>query len=186
MNGFYWYTSIGVVFVIIYWLSQFHLISLFLFQNLNQISVIFHFSFLSMFIFRVIPNSKISKYLKFVFIFFLILLVYFVINDIIALNIISHVVANSGLFIFCILYYYQLFRNIPTMNLLEEPSFWIICGIFFGMSINIPISAFGEYLFDNLPRKIYMSIALIGIFSYGIMHLFFIKAFLCIVHPQKQ
>jgi hypothetical protein len=114
------------------------------------------------------------------------MLIFFIVTDIFSNNIISSVVAHSGLLIFCFYYYYQLFKNIPTINLLKEPSFWIISGICFGMSAHIPFSTFGYYLYHNLSRQIYLSLAIIGVLSYGIMHLFFIKGFLCIIRKQSR
>ena len=187
MRGFYWYPAIALAMAILHIIEKyFHLTHKELYRITNLISLLFHFIFLTSFIFRFYSTKKEKGYFKVLFWLFIMILIIFIIIDIIYHSVIAFGIANTGLFIFCIYYYYQLFRNPPTLNLLREPSFWIITGILFGMSTTIPIFFMGGYLYHNLPRSIFYSIATIAPFGYGIMHLFFIKAFLCSVRPHRK
>ena len=187
MKGFYWYTILNICISVLRSLERYlHLIPQELFRIIILLSLFFHFAFLSLFIFQFYSIKKEKNYFKILFWFFIVALIIFIITDIVYRYVISFGIANTGLFIFCIYYYYQLFRKPPILNLLKEPSFWIITGILFGMSTTIPIFLMGGYLYHNLPRNIFYSIATIAPFGYGIMHLFFIKAFLCSVHPHRK
>lgn len=117
---------------------------------------------------------------------FLGLISYFLIaSDLTKKNTFIFGVTNFGLIIFCIVYYHQLFNNLPTLNLLLEPSFWIITGVFFCMSIQIPVLLTIDYLrYKILINNYYLLHSLIS-FCYTIMHLFFIKAYLCATRQQK-
>ena len=187
MNGFYWYPAVAVIIGVLHLLQRYYtLIPKELYRITNLISLLIHFTFLSLFILQFISLKFFRKYYKLIFFLFLISLIVFIINDIINHSFISFAIANSGLLIFCIYYYEQLFRDSPTLNLLKEPSFWIITGIFFGMSTTIPIFFLAGYLYKNLPNNIFYSIATIAPFGYGMMHLFFIKAFLCKVQIHRE
>ena len=187
MKGFYWYTTVALLMALLHLSERYlHLIPHDVFRITNLISLLFHFSFLSLFILQFLSARKERFYFKFIFTLFIITLLFFIILDIIHHYVISFATANTGLLIFCIFYYNQLFRLPPTLNLLKEPSFWIITGVFFGMSSTIPVSFMGGYLYHNLPKNIYFSITTIVPFGYGMMHLFFIKAFLCPVQICKE
>ncbi|MEP7166059.1 MAG: hypothetical protein ABI741_15255 [Ferruginibacter sp.] len=187
MKGFYWYSTIALVVAI----------PLFLTDNffrpyrgysriLNNLSLIFHYSFLSIFIIRVIVKKHNIKYLSFLFVFFLLLLIFVLVNNNLTKQLnLAFSVSNLGLTFFCIIYYYQLFNNIPTLDLRKEPSFWIITGIFFCMSAHIPITAMGDLLNHKIPLAVYSTLRTILTFCYVVMHLFFIKAYLCAIHPRK-
>ena len=187
IKGFYWYTIVTINIALVHISEKyFNLIPKDFFRILNLVSLIYHYTFLSLFISQFLILKKQRKYFKVLFIIFIIMLIAFIFTDIINHSVISFAIANLGLIMFCIFYYNQLFKNIPILNLLKEPSFWIITGIFFGMSITIPISLMGGYLYHNLSKNIYYSIATIMPFGYGMMHLFFIKAFLCSVQIHKE
>ena len=186
MRGFYWYPIIANLMLFIHILEKdLNLIPKEFFRDLNLVSLLFHFTFLCLFIFKVIPKSNDIKYLKLVFFIFFPLITFFIVTDIIHDEVLAFAVTNFGLIILCISYYYQLFKTTPSLNLLKDPSFWIITGILFGMSTTIPVSIIGGYLFHNIPRDIFLSVAVIMPLGYGIMHLFFLKAILCSIRRQK-
>lgn len=185
MKGFYWYPTMGILIGVVWILSNVNLISLDVFKNVNLISLIFHFSFLSLFIFRVINNKILIRKLKFLFWLFELLIIGSIIIDHNGKTGISYILTNLGLSIFSIFYYYNLFQNIPKDNLLNEPSFWIITGIFFGVSVNIPILAFSLYLY-NVSKQIYFTLSWIAPFGYIVMYIFFIKGIKCSLHPPRQ
>ena len=138
------------------------------------------------FLFCVVSNKQKIPYMLLIFGLFFLLLLYFLFTyDLAQPMYHAFSITNFGLIVLCVIYYYQLFNNIPTLNLLKEPSFWIITGIFFGMSINVPLSAIISYLDKRISVSTFMIFGNIFIISYGIMHLFFIKAIICAVKMNK-
>lgn len=148
---------------------------------INSLSLIFHFTYLSYFISKVLNVKKLKQILVSLFaIFFCIITVLLWREDLNEpVNYIFSISA-IGLTIFSILYYYQIFISSPLPDLLKEPSFWIVTGVFFSMSLHIPISMIIDELFYKIPYSTYLLLSCILVFSIIIMHLFFIKAFLCV------
>ena len=187
MRGFFWYPTIGMALVIpnvlvIFFLKDFRYIA----SVINNISLIFHYTFLSIFIYKVIPSSKKDIIFKVFFaIFFCLIILCLAIKNIDKNNGLAFAIANFALVCFCLKYYSELFNNIPTFNLLREPSFWILSGIFFSMSLHIPVLMAKAYFPVNFLNEKFPILYNITLFCYGIMHLFFIKAYLCAIHPQK-
>ena len=186
MRGFYWYPTVAIIMLVIYIFEYYlHIIQKNLYQNINLLSLLFHYSFLGLFILKVMSKRKKIEIINIFFWLFLPIITFFIITDIFYHTFLSFAVANFGLMILCISYYYQLFKTTPSLNLLKDPSFWIITGILFGMSTTIPVSIIGGYLFHNIPRDIFLSVAVIMPLGYGVMHLFFLKAILCSIRQQK-
>lgn len=187
MKGFFWYPTIGIIvllpsFIAVNFSKTFNDLG---YINMN-LSLIFHYSFLSIFIMRMMLNKRNHIPLIIIFSFFLCLIIFFLITkSITRKNDLAYTISNFGLIVFCILYYYQLFNNLPLINLRKEPSFWIITGVTFSMSVQIPIQAAENYLHWNTSLNNYLLFISITMFCYSIMHLFFIKAYLCATHPQK-
>jgi hypothetical protein len=153
---------------------------------LNNISLIFHYSFLSVFIIRVMPGKNNSNFIKIVFGIFLSIILFLLISEKIdKSNAFAFATANLGLTILCVMYYYRLFSNLPVLNLRNEPSFWIITGIFFCMSVHFVLMSTIDYLHNKISFPNLRIMGSIAAFCYLIMHLFFIKACLCSVRPQK-
>ena len=83
-----------------------------------------------------------------------------------------------SLLIPCIFYYIEIFRLKPTLNLLEEPSFWVVTGVSFFMITTFPFSLAVDYLHgisENLARSFF---TLFYIF-YTLLFLMIIKGHLC-------
>ena len=184
LKNFFWYPTIGVVVILpeIFDLN-FNASEIFI---INNLSILFHYSFLSLFIIRIIPQNRKWWYLKYIFItFFIAIIIYLFCNDLSKPQHLAFAISNFGLTIFCILYYFYLFNSSPTLNLLNEPSFWIVTGIFFSMTLIVPITSVIEYLCYKPTKKTYMIFANMLMFCYTIMHVFFIKAFLCTIQIDK-
>lgn len=187
MRGFYLYPTVGFLGIIF-------LISILLFfPNYSKYaavesnySLIFHYCFLSYFIIKVLPNKKYNWYLFIIFFIFLSVILYLLFTRNVYRQIsFAFAVSNLGLIIFCIIYYVRLFNNIPTIDLKREPSFWIITGIFFCMSAQIPSTGFYDFIQKDINISTARILYSISLFCYAIMHLFFIKAILCAVQPRK-
>ena len=153
---------------------------------IESVLLIFHFVFLSLFINNVIGTKKRSRIIVVLFIVFFISILFCILTSNIAKpqsN--AFAFSNLGLVIFCLLYYLQLFDSVPTVNLIKEPSFWIITGVFFCMCATIPVLAIRHYMLEKISASLYKSIEIVIPFSYGVMHLFFIKAYLCTAKLSK-
>jgi hypothetical protein len=187
MNKFYWYSFVAGVLAIFDLLrNYFNIINKNTYVFFDSILLLFHFIFLSLFIYRVLPKRSNSEYFKLLIIFFLLGILFCMFaNDLTGPQSTAYTFTNFGLVIFCCIYYLQLFEDMPTINLLKEPSFWVINGVFFCMCATIPITSLTRYLFNNISRELYFSIESIGAFAYGVMHLFFIKAYLCSTNQPK-
>jgi hypothetical protein len=83
------------------------------------------------------------------------------------------------------IYYYDLFWGIPVKNLFRQPSFWIVSGIFLCLTVTVPLGVIKTLLISKNDLGINLIATYIAIFFYGIMHLFFIKAYLCSTNPSK-
>lgn len=152
----------------------------------NNVSLIFHFSFLSHFIISVIPGNKDTPLLRNMYWIFLLPILYFLLkNDLTTQNNQAFSISNLGLTFLCIKYYYRLFKNLPQLNLRKEPSFWVVTGVFIGMSLHIPVSAMIDYVRDKISILNYIILGNILLITYTIMHLFFIKAFICSSQKRK-
>ena len=187
MQQFYWYTIVAALFSFYnFFQKYFNISSQNAFGFFHSTLLLFHFIFLSYFIYCALPKKIIPKVIKLLFFFFfLMILTCLLTNDLNKPQSAAFTICNLGLVIFCCFYFSQLFEEMPTMNLLNEPSFWTIIGIFFCMCATIPLGAIRTSIFDNKPYELYFLVGTLGYFSYGVMHLFFIKAYLCSINPPK-
>lgn len=187
MRSFFIYPTVGILIIIPLFLTTHFFKSYRPYSSiLNNLSTIFHYCFLSVFIIRVMPNRSIDNFIKSIFSIFLsLIIVVLITEDITKPNSFAFATANLGLAIFCIIYYLKLFNNLPILDLKNEPSFWIITGVFFCMSTHIPLITAYDYLNNKISIYNIRIINLVAIFCYVIMHLFFIKACLCSVRLQR-
>ena len=190
MKGFYWYAIVAVIFSFPGFLVAHFSINFISYSSTYvtvNFSTIFHYCFLGNFIIKVTPNrTKKIKYLRYLFwLQLFLLLCILTTSDITRTAYKAYLISDLGLSIFCIIYYYQLFQNLPTINLQKEPSFWIISGVFFAMTISTPILTSMEYLENKIPIFTYFLFHGFLSFAFTIMYLFFIKAFICTIQMRK-
>jgi hypothetical protein len=183
MKYFYLYSIVAAIMVLLRLTSiSYGLPSTDFMVKIRNLPILFHFSFLGIFIYSIIPNKFNVKFSWFLFLIFLTVTLFYVISHQgFSINSASFSIANLSLVIFCIIYFNQLFKNISAVNLLQEPSFWVVSGILFCMSIAIPVISLDEYLrnsdYINLAyRNLFSAIVY---FAYGSFHLFLVKAYLC-------
>lgn len=98
-----------------------------------------------------------------------------------------HIVALTAICktVFCIFFFYKVFKNVLYENILKEPAFWIITGLFFCSTLSLPFYALYSYIkaqFSPLITSTFFSFTNILII---IMHLFFIKAYLCTIQVSR-
>ena len=187
MHKFYWYSIIvALVSIYSFLFKYFSVTNKNISGVLHSFLLLFHFIFLSLFIYRALPNKNISGYIKFLFFLFLSFILFCLFTiDVTIPKSIGYAISNFALVLFCCVYYSQLFEEIPNIRLSKEPSFWIISGIFLCMCTTVPLSAIRGYLFNNMPSEFYFLMGTLGSFAYGVMHLFFIKAYLCSINQPK-
>lgn len=94
-------------------------------------------------------------------------------------------VTNFGKILFCLFYCIELFKSEPVLNLKNESAFWIVSGLFFYTCVSLPFYTVYEYLNLNLPRLISRNLFSSTNISIILMHLLFIKAYLCQIHRLK-
>lgn len=82
----------------------------------------------------------------------------------------------------CIFYYIDLFNREPSLELLNEPSFWIVTGLSFFMVCTLPFSIFGEYIMRS-NYKLYLELFSIFNIFYCLLFVMIIRSYLC--KPQQ-
>ena len=87
--------------------------------------------------------------------------------------------------IFCIYYFYKLFKNIPNKNIKLEPAFWIITGLLFYSVLSIPFYTLHSFIRSRFSDIFARNIFAISNILIIVMHIFFIKAYLCIIQQPK-
>ena len=128
-------------------------------------------------------NNRNKKILVQIFtIAFIILGIFRLINDNILKNQISTITITQMFFleavlllVSCFVYYLQIFTSPPTLKLLNEPSFFVITGLFFFLICSLPYSLFLDFIsyYPEIHRYIF---CIIYIF-YILLFLMIIKAF---------
>lgn len=155
-------------------------------QITYNFSFILHFYLLGLIIKRNIETIYSKKVLDILFYVFIILITFSIFTkDLRLKNGIAYGITNSCLIIFCLIYYFSLFKSPPTLILLHSPAFWIINGIFFGMITTIPINFSGDIFLKIGSHENIQILKNFGYLSYITMHLFFIKGYLCTIRPHK-
>jgi hypothetical protein len=84
----------------------------------------------------------------------------------------------SLLIIACILYYLDLFKKEMKLNLLAQPSFWVVTGLSLFMLSTLPFSFIGLHLF-KLNFILYFHLFNIFNIFYCLLFIMIIRAYLC-------
>ncbi len=188
MQHFYWYSVVACLFVLLKLTSRwFTFPSREVITIIGNYSILFHFIFLSLFILFKVPRQKSTKSLFALFFLVILGTLYCLLTSVDSKqNSLCFAIVNLGLVFFCLVYYSNFFEELPRPKLLQEPSFWVITGIFFCMSTCIPINALHDYLRTDTTLKLEHKKDLFSIayLSYGSLHLFIIKAYLCSKSPK--
>lgn len=131
---------------------------------------------------NILQKSQVLKAIK---LLFLALSIFFLILDLIRYRFLSqstlHIVFTlqaSFLIIACIIYYLQIFKLPPNINLREDPFFWIATGLLFFMICTLPLSLVINYV-RNSSLLLYGQLFSIFYIFYCLLFLMIINAFLC-------
>jgi hypothetical protein len=189
MKGFYWYPFIGALIATFYIASIFFKsrTNMIFFNRVNLISLLFHFYFLGIFVLKVSFFTESSRATNRIIFLPFVLLIAFVIKDFYNnTSSLSFCFGSFALILFSLIFYYRIFQQDPSIILLKEASFWIVTGIFIGMALSFPLIIFWDYLDINLKRPTKRIMQAFGNIPYIIMHIFFIKAYLCSTQMHKK
>lgn len=187
MKGFYWYSVVAMASAFVGIFVLFNTgVTLEKFTMANKLSFVFHYIFLSTFICRVLKNKTTKRVYIFIFFFFLAIILYATISTLyVTKSLTVNYTTNFFLIVFCLFYYYDLFDGVPKQNLFHEPAFWIVSGLFLCLTITVPLNTVRSFIEANSSGHINLYLGSIASFSYGLMHLFFIKAYLCSTNPKR-
>jgi hypothetical protein len=182
LRYFYIYPLVGscVTFFII--LNAYKLLPFLFVHYINEMSIFFHFTFLSRFMYL---SSDRNRLVKSLIIIFLLVIAVFVIYDCINSTFLALSISNAFLFVLGLFYFYTLFKSSPKSRFSRDSSFLICCGIFLGSGVMILAPALQRYA-DNYRSGLGYLLAVLGNFGFAIMYLFFIKAFLCLPTLRKS
>jgi len=153
----------------------------FLLQNLLlSFELIFwNFFFLSMF-------EKKPSYFRKNFLFFLLPFVILYYKDIFSRPIfLMYSIFNLWKCFFCLIHFYSLFKRKSVIPIQNDSSFWIITGLFFYSAFTLPEYSLHDYLRNNLNSILMSNLFASTNIAILIMHILFIKAYLCQLQEKK-
>ncbi len=176
MKHFYWYPIVGTIVTAILVLQHFNIFSIRFAFCFNGGSLLFHYLFLSYFIYNVTGKNK---YFKIVMWLFFLLIPGLIINDILSKYIDSYAFSNACLFFYALFYFYLLYKSEIRIKLLGNPIFYVFCGVFIGTGLIVPAAIMIKVLVIlNLNFDVIRLVTSVSGIGYISMNLFFIKALL--------
>jgi hypothetical protein len=189
MKFFIFYTSVALIVMIPYFLLVNAIIKGFGFAiQLNNISLVFGFSFLSLFMINFNRDKKIKRLMNFIFSVIISFLVLSLVKgSITPINFLAFVINHGGLTLFSLVTLFSFYNSDEKINLTHEPYFWIVVGVLFCSTICFSVYLFCLLFFSQFKLGEFYSFIIDSLPSMGyiIMHLFFIKAFLCKLYHHK-
>jgi hypothetical protein len=81
--------------------------------------------------------------------------------------------------ILCLTFFRELFTRSEPIDLLKEPSFWLVTGIFFYLTVIFPLFLADSYLKSHGLIKVAQGLYSINNFALCVTYLLFIKGFTC-------
>jgi hypothetical protein len=79
----------------------------------------------------------------------------------------------------CLTFFRELFARPEPVDLLREPSFWLVTGIFFYLATIFPLFLTRSWLQGHGLTKVVQSLYSINNFALSVTYLLFIKGFTC-------
>jgi len=92
---------------------------------------------------------------------------------------------NISKSLLCIHYYFKLFQKPPIYNLKSDPAFWISNGLFFYSCISLPFFSFHNFINTQLSEMLALDLLTLSNMLIIIMHLFFLKAYICSIKTHR-
>jgi hypothetical protein len=178
LKVFYLYPIIGLVVGIVLFLSRMQVMPILPALFVNRISLIFHFSFLSSIFYYEIARASWFKFVFFISLLMLIILVFFEFG---MPHNYSIAFANGVLFFFSIYYFYHLLGKEPILNVSKNPIFIIFCGVFLEGGLVVPYNSMTKFMFTlQIPNDTRYALGIFAALGYLIMNLFFLKVMIII------
>lgn len=87
--------------------------------------------------------------------------------------------------IYSIFYFYELFNLPEFIDLLREPSFWIISGLLFYYTCTYPVMGMMNHL-SRIPRLSYSTLEFLFTWTNVLLYLIFTIAFICRIRIPKS
>jgi hypothetical protein len=85
----------------------------------------------------------------------------------------------------CIYYFWELFQQRLSLNLLRQPAFWICSGLLFFCACSFPLNGLMNFI-NALPKVILQNLFIIFILLNILLYLSFSIAFLCRLKTRKS
>lgn len=148
-----------------------------IFYNLFTPFELFIFSY---FLFQVVRSLRIKKILLVLICLFSIFFVqYSLQKDLGAFSNIAVALESIIIIIPCLTYFRELFTRTEPVDLLREPSFWLVTGIFFYLATIFPLYMTRSYLIAHGLIGVSKSLSSINNFALSITYLLFIRSYTC-------
>lgn len=179
LKTFVLYTGVAFLMYLVMILTKIKILPLTYMFILNYYSTAFHLCFFLYFFKQVLEKNHFKVVATFVCTLALFMTYSISYKEAIKNIMMNAFYSNIALIICSIFYFIELFKSMKLQNLIEEPTFWIVTGVFIGMGTSLPFYAIGGIILRENIYEVKAIITLIGSFAYIAMHLFFIKGFLC-------
>lgn len=181
------YSSVAFVFSIpafVIIIQNFKLPPLFIY--INNLSLLFHFLFFSTFIFYQL-RSKINQKIVLVLIAISLLGIFYLLitENTSTFNYHAFAISSLSLVAISVFYYIELFTYPPVLNLLKEPVFWLVTGVFVSMGLNLPYNATKNFKIISTTSYLSSLFIIIGHFGYSVLHIFLIKTYICAIQNRR-
>jgi hypothetical protein len=138
---------------------------------------LFIFSWL---LFQIIRSLRIKMVLLTLICLFTIFFVHYSVQkDLAASNNTAVALESIIIMIPCLTYFRELFTRSEPVNLLYEPSFWLVTGIFFYLATIFPLYMTRSYLTAHGLSGVAKSLSSINNFALSITYLLFIRSYTC-------
>ena len=132
------------------------------------------------FLFQVIRSIKIKVTLIILLSMFIIFFIlYSILKGLDNFNDIAVALESIIIIIPCLTYFREIFTWKEPVDLLREPSFWLVTGIFFYLATIFPLYVTRPYLTTNGFMGVTKSLYSINNFALSITYLLFIRSYTC-------
>lgn len=183
MKKFFFYPLVGVIVCLFIPMKNLGIVPVRISFTVNTVSLLFHYSFLTYFIFKLTNRSFRFKIIG---LFFLIVLIGLIIADVKKGYVTSFAFANGCLFLFSLYYFRTLLIGKINVALKNSPIFYVCCGIFIGSGLIVPSTLMIKYMYLLKVSNDYIHLfAAFWGFGYFSMNLIFIKALLLCLKQNK-
>lgn len=155
------------------------------FIAINNVGFIFQYSFFGILIVDFVQSPEIKKLSKWLFGIFYLVAIYAIIIEIKYNFFLGFALANFGLLLLSLIFFYDLYNNFSAIPIREIPEVWFVLGVSFSTAITIPAYGFSRY-FVNLNVMDFFFIVQVSLAIMAfINNAFFIKGILCFTNRRR-